>query len=139
MAVTFVTLTKQAMLNAIATDWGAGALLRIYSGTPPADAFTALSGNSILAVVTLTPAAATASGNGATKNMLGTTQSTTGLAAAGAGTNATFYRVYASDGTTVKEQGSITVTGGGGDMTVANVSIAQNQPVDVTSFVKSMT
>ena len=35
------------------------------------------------------------------------------------------------------ERGSITVTGGGGDMTVANTSIALNQPVTVTSYLKT--
>ena len=138
MTVTVPAAGKVAQLDAYGTYWGAGALLRIYSGTPPADVNASLSGNSILAVVTPTPAGAVTSGAGATKDMLGGTKSTTGLAAAGVGTNATFYRVYASDGTTVKEQGSITNTGGGGDMTLNNVSIAQNQPVDITGFTKSI-
>lgn len=133
MAITIVAAGKNAMLDAIATFWGAGALLRLYSGTAPTDVNTALSGNNVLAVVTPTPAAASAG----SKDMLGGTKSTTGTASAGSGVVATFYRVYASDGTTVKEQGSITVTGGGGDLTLTNTNIAQNQPVDITSFTKS--
>ena len=133
MAVTRTAAVKNSMLDGISTNWGAGALLRIYSGTAPADVNAALSGNNVLAVVTPTPAAASAG----SKDMLGGTKSTTGTAAASTGTVATFYRVYASDGTTVKEQGTITVTGGGGDMTLANTNIAQNQPVDITAFTKN--
>ena len=31
-------------------------------------------------------------------------------------------------------QGTVTVTGGGGDMTVANTSFAVGQPFEITSF-----
>jgi hypothetical protein len=55
-------------------------------------------------------------------------------AIAGAPSNAGHYRLYASDGTTCKAQGSITATGGGGDMTLDNVSIASGQTVNVTGW-----
>lgn len=134
MTITVTTAVKNAMLDAIATNWGAGALLRLYSGTAPTNVDTALSGNNVLAVVTPTPAAA----SGGSKDMLGGTKSTTGTASASTGTTVTFYRVYASDGTTAKEQGSVTVTGGGGDLTMVNTSVAQNQPVEVTAFTKTL-
>jgi hypothetical protein len=35
---------------------------------------------------------------------------------------------------TVKLQGSITATGGGGDMTVDNTNVTAGQQIDVTSF-----
>jgi hypothetical protein len=120
---------RNARLDAISTTWGASPLFRIYSGTPPADETAALSGNTLLAVVTLTPAAA----SGGVKNMLGTTQSTTGAAAG----TAAFYRVYQSNGTTCHEQGTVTATGGGGDAIIDNTSIASGQTVQVTSFSKT--
>lgn len=129
MTLTVSDAVRSARLDAIATTWGASPLFRIYSGTPPADESTALSGNTLLAVVTLTPAAASAGA----KNMLGTTQTTTGAAAG----TATFYRVYNSGGTTCHEQGTVTATGGGGDATIDNVSIAAGQTVNVTAFTKT--
>ena len=50
-----------------------------------------------------------------------------------AGTAAHF-RIYASDGTTCHAQGTITATGGGGDMTLDNTSIASGQVITITSF-----
>jgi len=44
------------------------------------------------------------------------------------------FRIYASDGTTCHAQGTITATGGGGDMTLDNTSIATGQTVTVTTF-----
>jgi hypothetical protein len=129
MAVQQSDTQRNARLDAISTTWGASPLFRIYSGTPPVDESTALSGNTLLAVVTLTPAAASAGA----KNMLGTTQTTTGAAAG----TAAFYRVYNSSGTTSHEQGLITATGGGGDATIDNISIASGQTVNVTNFTKT--
>ena len=47
---------------------------------------------------------------------------------------AAHFRIYASDGTTAHIQGTVTATGGGGDMTVDNTSIASAQQVTVTGF-----
>ena len=57
-----------------------------------------------------------------------------GLAAAGTGTAATYYRIWDSAGTTCFIQGTVTATGGGGDMTMDNTSIAENQVVTVNTF-----
>ena len=75
--------------------------------------------------------AAVASGGSKALNNL--PLSTTGLAAG----TAAHYRIYASDGTTCHEQGSITATGGGGDMTIDNTSIASGQTVSITGFTKT--
>lgn len=131
MTVSTSTAVKNARLDAIATAWGAAPKLRLYSGTPPANAAAALSGNNLLAEVTPVPAAA----SNASKDMLGGAKSTTGTAAAGTGTPATFYRVYDSAGTTCHEQG--TVAQSGGDITVDNANIAQNQAVNINTFTKT--
>ena len=44
------------------------------------------------------------------------------------------WRLYASDGTTCHAQGTVTATGGGGDMTVDNTNFAAGQQFAVTAF-----
>lgn len=44
------------------------------------------------------------------------------------------YRLYASDGVTCHAQGSVTLTGGGGDMTVDNTSFVSGQQFQITAF-----
>lgn len=106
MTVTTANSVKNARLDAISATWGATPKLRLYSGTPPAGASAALSGNTSLVEVTPAPAAAA---NG-TKDMLGGTKTGAGTAGAGSGTFATFYRVYSSDGATCFEQGLVAQT-----------------------------
>jgi hypothetical protein len=55
-------------------------------------------------------------------------------ASADATGTAAYFRIYASDGTTCGMQGSVTVTGGGGDMTVDNDNFASGQSFTVTAF-----
>jgi hypothetical protein len=45
-----------------------------------------------------------------------------------------FFRIYDSGGTNCHMQGTVTATGGGGDMTLDNNSIANAQTVNVNSF-----
>lgn len=59
--------------------------------------------------------------------------SSTGLAAAGTGTNVTWYETYKSDGTTLIREGAVTHTSGGGDVKMDNVNVAENQTVNVSS------
>jgi len=55
------------------------------------------------------------------------------LAGAGAGTDIGYYRIYNNAGSTCHEQGTVTATGGGGDITVNNVNIADGQAISITS------
>jgi hypothetical protein len=55
-------------------------------------------------------------------------------ASADATGTAAHFRLYATDGTTCHAQGTVTATGGGGDMTVDNTSFAAAQAFSVTSF-----
>jgi hypothetical protein len=64
------------------------------------------------------------------KALLGTWQDTS----ADATGTAAHFRIYDSTGVTCHAQGTITATGGGGDMTLDNTSIAVSQTVTVTSF-----
>jgi hypothetical protein len=128
MALQFSTAVRNARLDAIETAIGVSAVLKIRTGAPPANVGTADSGT-VVATIAL-PAdwmAAAASGS---KAMLGTWTDSSADAAGTAG----HFRIYASDGTTAHVQGTVTATGGGGDMTLDNTVFAAGQSFSVTSF-----
>lgn len=128
MTIQLSTTVRNARLDAIETAIGASAVLKIRSGAPPANCGTADSGT-VLANAALPSdwMAAAASGQ---KAMSG---SWADSSADNAGT-AGHFRIYASDGTTCHLQGTVTATGGGGDMEVDNTSFAAGQAFSVTSF-----
>lgn len=128
MAVQFSAGVRNARLDAIETTIGASAVLKIRTGAPPANVAAADSGT-VLATLTLPSdwMAAAASGS---KAKSGTWED----ASADATGTAAHFRLYASDGTTAHMQGTVTATGGGGDMTVDNTSFASGQSFTVTAF-----
>ena len=128
MAFQFSTGARNAALDAIETAIGTAAVLKIRTGAAPANCGTADSGT-VLATMTLPSdwLAAAASGS---KAKSGTWQDTS----ADATGTAAHFRIYASDGTTCHIQGSVTATGGGGDMTLDYTSIASGQSVTISSF-----
>lgn len=128
MAVQLATSTRNARLDAIETDTGVSAILKIRTGAQPANCAAADSGT-VLATYNLASDWAAAAGSGA-KSLNDLPLSDTGEAAGTAG----HFRLYKTDGTTCQMQGSITATGGGGDMTLDNTSIAVGQAVNVTAF-----
>lgn len=105
MSVQWADAVRDARNDAIESNIGTAPILRIYNGTMPATPATALSGNTLLAEGTL-PADWLAASSAGVKSKLGT-WTLTGQAGAGAGTNATFYRIYKSDGVTCVEQGKV--------------------------------
>ena len=127
MALQHSTAVRNARLDAIETTIGTSPVLKFFTGSAPANCAAANSGTE-LASMTL-PSDPLAAASGGSKAKSGT-WSTTGIAAGNAG----HFRLYASDGTTCHQQGTVTVTGGGGDMTVANLSIAVGQTVTVTGY-----
>lgn len=128
MAIQLSVAVRNARLDAIETTIGASAVLRMFSGAPPANVAAANSGTE-LATMNL-PADYFANAASGQKAKSGTWQD---LLANNAGTLGHF-RIYASDGTTCHLQGTITATGGGGDMEVNNTVVAANQQIDVTTF-----
>ncbi len=128
MSIQLSTAVRNARLDAIETAIGTGAVLKIRTGAAPANCATADSGT-VLATATLPSDWLAAAASGA-KAKSGTWEDT---AADAAGTAAHF-RIYASDGTTCHLQGTVTATGGGGDMTVDNVVFAVAQAFSVTTF-----
>ena len=131
MAFQFSTTARNAALDAIETAIGTSAVLKIRSGSVPADCGTADAGT-VLATLSL-PSDWLAAASGGSKSKSGTWED----ASADATGTAAHFRIYASDGTTVHMQGTITATGGGGDMTLDNTSIASAQQVTITSFTLS--
>ena len=103
-------------------------MLKIRTGAAPADVATADSGT-VLASLTL-PSDWLAAASSGSKAKSGTWQDTS----ADATGTAAHFRIYASDGTTAHLQGTVTATGGGGDLTLDNVSIASGQSVTISSF-----
>lgn len=128
MALQLSTTVRNARLDAIETAIGVSAVMKIRSGSAPADVATADSGT-VLATLSL-PSDWLAAASAGSKAKSGTWQD----ASADATGTAAHFRVYASDGTTAHIQGTVTATGGGGDLTLDNTSIAAAQTVTITGF-----
>lgn len=131
MALQYSVAVRNAKLDAVETTIGTSAVLKIRTGSAPATCATADSGT-VLASLTLPSDWMNAASSGSkTKN--GTWEDTS---ADNTGT-AEHFRLYASDGTTCHAQGTVTVTGGGGDMTVDSVSFTSGQAFSITTFTLS--
>ena len=126
MAFQFSTAARNGMVNAISTAAGTAPTLEIRTGSKPADCAAASTGTVLATIILPTTWMNTASGGVAT--LLGLWQT---LLADAAGT-AGYFRVV--QGATTHVQGTVTITGGGGDMTVDNPVIAGGQQVTVTGF-----
>lgn len=127
MALGLATTLRNARLDAINTAFNAGAgacLIRIYDGTRPA---TGGAATTLLAELTCTdPAAAAASGGVLTLSAV------TADSSANATGTATWFRMVDSTAAFVLD-GSVTATGGGGDLTLDSTSTTTGQVVSLTS------
>lgn len=128
MAVQLSVAVRNARLDAIETAIGTAAVMKIRTGAAPANVAAADSGT-VLATLSL-PSDWLAAASSGSKAKSGTWED----ASADAAGTAAHFRIYASDGTTAHLQGTVTATGGGGDLTVDNVSFAAGQTFTVTSF-----
>ena len=126
MAFQFSDAARSGMVNAVATAAGAAPTLVIRTGTAPADCATTATGTILATIILPTTWMNTASGGVATLTGLWQT-----LLADASGT-AGYFRVV--QGSTTHIQGSVTITGSGGDMTLDNPVIAGGQQVTVTGF-----
>lgn len=120
---------RDAQNDAMEADVGTAPIMRVYNGTPPANVAAALAGNTLLAQGTL-PSDWMAASSGGVKAKAGT-WTLTGQSGAGSGTAGTFFRIYASDGTTAKIQGTFGV---GQEAVPDNNNIANGQSVNVATF-----
>lgn len=129
MALQYSVAVRNARLDAVEATIGTDAVLKIRTGSVPASCATADSGT-VLAALTL-PSDYMAPASGGSKALFGTWQDAT---ADNTGT-AAHWRLYASDGTTCHAQGTVTETGGGGDLTVDSVAFIAGRPFTVNTFV----
>ncbi len=127
MSLQLSTTVRGARLDAIETSIGTSAKLAFYSGAVAANC-AASSPSGLLATLSL-PVDYLASAGAGSKTLLGTWTGT----ASGSG-NAASFRLFASDGTTCGAQGTVTATGGGGDLTLDNVNVASGQTINITTF-----
>jgi hypothetical protein len=128
MSIQFSTSVRNARLDAIESTISTSAVLKIRTGAAPATCASSDSGTVLASLSLPSDWMAAASSGSKAKN-----GSWTDASADNSGTAAHF-RVYASDGTTCHIQGTVTATGGGGDLTVASTTITAAQVVTVTAF-----
>lgn len=130
MATRLPDASQQAAADAVVDriDVGGAGSLKIYSGTQPADADTAPSGT-LLATIALAATAYGSAASSGTAALASTPRTGTGAAAGTAG----WFRVVSGGGLNVFD-GSVTATGGGGDLTLDNTSIAVSQTISISSL-----
>ena len=128
MALQQSVTVRNARLNAIETAIGTDPILKIKTGSAPANCAAADSGTVLATLVLPTDWLAAAASGAISKS------GTWSDASADATGTAAHFRIYASDGTTCHMQGTVTATGGGGDMTLDSISVTATQTVTITSF-----
>jgi hypothetical protein len=126
MAIQHSTPTRNRLRDAYVAAFPAAASLVIRTGAP-AGVGNAATGT-VLATIAL-PATPFTSGTGAV-----TLNGTWSASASGTGT-AAHYRL--TNGTDI-EEGTVTATGGGGDLTLDNTSIASGQTVTISTWTRTM-
>lgn len=129
MTIQYAVDVNNGRLDAIESTIGTAPVLELWNGTKPANCAASDTGTKI-ANGTL-PSDWMAAASSAAKAKSGS-WSVTGLSAAGTGMSADYFRLTV--GGACKMQGSITATGGGGDVTMDNTSVANGQVVTVNSF-----
>jgi len=125
--LTLTTAIRNAMTDIIvdSLDAGSGAgTIQIRSGTRPADPATTATGTLLATVTCADPAFGAASSGAATIS------DPAGVTAAATGT-ASWFRALDSNGAACFD-GSVTATGGGGDLTLASTSVVSGTTVDIT-------
>lgn len=116
--------TRNAQQQGLITYAGSGALINIYAGSQPANANTAISGQTLLVTLTVSGSFGTDSNGTITLSTV-----TNGTAVA-TGT-AAFFRITKSNGTTVVMDGSVATSDA--DLVLNNTSIATGQVVSISA------
>ena len=128
MALQFSTGVRNAILDTIESTTGTTAVLKIFTGSAPANCGTADSGTTL---VTMTlPSDWMAAASGGTKAYNATWQD---ASADGTGT-AGYFRIYPSSPSTTNATVQGTVGEGSGDLQLDNTDIASGQQVTITAF-----
>lgn len=128
MALQLSTTVRNAMLDAVETAAGTSAILKVRSGSAPANCAAADSGT-VLATCNL-PSDWMSTASAGAKALSGTWQDTSADNTGTAG----HFRIYDSAGTTCHIQGTVSATGGSGDLQVDNVSFSAGQQFVISAF-----
>jgi hypothetical protein len=116
--------TRDAQQQGLITYAGSGSIIRLYDGTQPTNANTAISTQTLLVSLTI------AGGFGTDSNGTITLGAVTSGTAVASGT-ASFFRIVKSDGTTVVMDGSVGTSGA--DMNLNTTTVASSQTVSITA------
>jgi hypothetical protein len=128
MSLQFSTTYRNALLDQLATTLGGSEVVKFFTGSLPANCAAADSGTKV-AEFDLAASSDWAAASGGTKALASLPLSVTGAAAGVAG----YFRFYDA-GAVCHMQGTLTLTGGGGDMTLDNTNIQSGQTVKITGF-----
>ena len=110
---------------------GTSVLVNVYTGAQPANCAASEAGTLLVQFALASSYASLAASGVKALSSLPVS------ATASAGGTAAHYRIYDSTGATCHEQGSVTLTGGGGDMTIDNTSISSSQTINLTAYSKT--
>jgi len=124
---------QNAQLDALEVAVGTAPILRIYSGSVPADESASLGAAVLLAQGTL-PSDWMNAASGGTKAKSASAWTLTGQSGAGAGTDGTFFRLFESTGSTSHLQGTFGETADTPEMVADNKNIANAQTLTVSAF-----
>lgn len=129
MALQYSTTLRNNQLDQIQATVSTGGHLAIFTGSPPANCATSTTGSTLVDITLPATFMSAASGGSAAKT------GTWSVTASGTGT-AGYWRIFSSATLTgaCVLQGTVTATGGGGDMTLDNIIIASGQTVTINSF-----
>lgn len=122
MALTITAASAQSMGAALATAVGSGGLIRIYTASRPATPETAISSQTLLCTVTVTGSFTSTGGVLTAADPASASPAASGTAA--------WFRLLTSGATAIID-GTVTATGGGGDMQLGSTTITTGVPVDL--------
>lgn len=126
MANQYSTAARTAQMGQLNTTIGINAQIMIYSGAAPVNVGTAATGTLLVQF------AGNVSAFGSAASAVLTAAAVASVNAVAAGV-AGYYRINTSAGVAVA-QGTITGTGGGGDMILTNINIASGQLCNFSSL-----
>lgn len=126
MALKFSTSVRNAMADSITTTVGGNAILRIYDGTRPANVATAVTTQVTLAELTCNATFAPAASGGVL-----TLNGISGDASNNNSGTATWFRLFASNGTTALVDGDVGTIGT--DMIISSTNIVAGGTTNITA------
>ncbi len=128
MSLQLSVLTRNGRLDAIETIIGTSPVLKIFTGTPPANTAASSTGDLLVSMTLPSDWLLAASSGAISKNG-------TWSGVAGADGEAGYFRILDNaDPQVCGIQGTVTETSGGGDIELNNTDIASGQTITISAF-----